>query len=120
MVGVVVVDSARLLLCLNSLLACLQFPDCSPSKTAGCRGFSDGTCAIAQRRWPTKAERLASPSTDDGTDEMTHMFTDPIQYAYDTYGNTVEARWGGIAAPTHLVMFQPMAMEVAEFLATNG
>lgn len=51
---------------------------------------------------------------------MTHMFDDPNKYAFDTYGNTVNARWGGIAAPTHLVMFQPMAMRVAEFLNTNG
>ena len=121
MIGIfIVVVSVHILPGLNSLLVCLQFPDCSPSKTAGCRGFSDETCAIAQRRWPTKAEMQASPSTDDGTDEMTHMFDDPNKYAFDTYGNTVSARWGGIAAPTHLVMFQPMAMEVAEFLDSNG
>ena len=105
---------------LSVSLAYLQFPDCSPSETAGCRRFSDQTCAIAQRRWPTRAEMDASPSTDDGTDEMTHMFADPIAYARDTYGATVTARWGGIASPTYLVMFEPMAKEVAEFLNSNG
>lgn len=62
----------------------------------------------------------ASNSTDDGTDEMTHMFTEPVKYAYDTYGKQVFARWGGIATPTHLVMFEPMATAIAEFLDANG
>ena len=62
----------------------------------------------------------ASESTDDGTDEMTHMFADPLKYVYDTYGAKVTSRWGGIAAPTHLVMFEPMAAAVSEFLHSNG
>jgi hypothetical protein len=107
----------------RSVLFCAllwQFPDCSPSKTAGCRGFSDGVCAIAQRRWPTVAEMNATPSSDDGTDEMTHMFADPAGYAAATYGETVTASWGGIAAPSHLVMFEPMAAAVADFLTAYG
>ena len=98
----------------------VHFPDCSPSKAAGCRGLSDQTCGIAQRRWPTAEEMASSASTDDGTDEMTHMFADAEAYAEATYGEEVTARWGGIASPSHLVMFEPMAAAVAPFLEKNG
>ena len=98
----------------------VHFPDCSPSKAAGCRGLSDETCSIAQRRWPTKDEMASSKSTDDGTDEMTHMFADAVAYAEATYGEEVAARWGGIASPSHLVMFEPMAAAVAPFLEKGG
>ena len=37
---------------------------------------------------------------EQGTDEMTHMFADPLAYARATYGEPVTARWGGIELPS--------------------
>ena len=39
-------------------------------------------------------------SCEQGTDEMTHMFADPLAYARATYGEPVTARWGGIELPS--------------------